>query len=242
MTGAVEGQRDNPDASTVALFQDAWRTYRKMVDNNYLFHREAYEALHHFLAAQVTRPFAFRDLACGDASASAEALAGTDVASYHGIDFSAEALKLAAENLAPLRIPVRLECRDFVEAVSAGVAPFDIAWIGLSLHHLHQPEKGAFLRRMRSSTDPDGALLIYENASPDGESRPQWLERWDAQKSGWTAYSEAEWNAVGAHVHAADFPETDATWKRLGREAGFGQVEELFRTPTDLFRVYCFRP
>jgi cyclopropane fatty-acyl-phospholipid synthase-like methyltransferase len=242
MTGTNAAQHDNPDRSTVALFQDAWRIYRKMVDNDYLFHAEAYGTLHRFLAVKVTEPFAFLDLACGDASASAEALAGTAVASYHGIDFSKEALTLAAENLAALRVPVTLECRDFVEAVSAGVAPFDIAWIGLSLHHLQQADKGAFLRRMRSVTDPDGALLVYENASPDGESRPQWLERWDAQQPAWTAYTEAEWNAVGAHVHAADFPETDSTWRRLGRDAGYGRVEELYRSPTDLFRLYCFMP
>ena len=88
--------RDTPDASTVALFQSAWRTYRKIVENNYLFHHEAYGALHRFLVEEVDRPFHFLDLACGDASASARALKGTKTDHYHGIDFSAEALKLAA--------------------------------------------------------------------------------------------------------------------------------------------------
>jgi SAM-dependent methyltransferase len=230
------------EATALEIFQNQWDVYRKFLKYDYLSNAEAAAALRAFLTREVARPYRILDLACGDASASAGALAGTDVASYHGIDLSEEALALAAENLAPLRIPVKLERRDFVEAVSAGVAPFDIAWIGLSLHHLHQPEKGAFLRRMRSFTDPDGALLIYENASPDGESRPEWLERWDAQKPEWTAYTQAEWDAVGAHVHAADFPETDSTWHRLGRAAGFARVEELYRSPTDLFRLYCFRP
>src|SRR5258706_2243809 len=109
--------RDRPDASTVALFQSAWRTYRKMVENNYLFHREAYGALHRFLVEEVDRPFRFLDLACGDASASAGALQGTRIVQYHGIDFSGEALKLAAGTLAGLSCPVTLEERDFVAAI-----------------------------------------------------------------------------------------------------------------------------
>ena len=45
---------------------------------------------------------------------------------------------------------------------------------------------------------------------------------------------------MSGHVHAADFPETDATWHALGREAGFARVRELFAAPSDLFRLYCF--
>jgi hypothetical protein len=49
-----------------------------------------------------------------------------------------------------------------------------------------------------------------------------------------------EWDAITAHVHAADFPETTSRWHSLGPEAGFGKVREVFVSPTDLFRMYCF--
>jgi hypothetical protein len=42
------------------------------------------------------------------------------------------------------------------------------------------------------------------------------------------------------HVHAADFPETLSTWRVLGRDAGFSSVEDLYTTPTDLFRLWSF--
>jgi hypothetical protein len=80
------------DATTVELFQQDWKLYRKMVDNNFLFHREAYAALHEVLVNDAARPFRFLDIACGDASASVGALRGTDIAHYHGIDFSGAAL------------------------------------------------------------------------------------------------------------------------------------------------------
>jgi SAM-dependent methyltransferase len=237
---ASEIPHGNPDSSTIALFQTAWRIYRKMVDNDYLFHRGAYAALNRFLNEEITRSYRFLDLACGDAGASAGALFGTPIAHYHGIDFSREALQIAESNLATLGCPIQLEERDFVEAIGSLDEPIDVAWIGLSLHHLHRPEKQGFMTRMRSLLSSGGHFLVYENASPDGETREAWMKRWDAQKPLWSAYTEAEWNAVTTHVHTADFPETDSTWRELGREAGFTSVRELFRAPSDLFRVYCF--
>ncbi len=228
------------DASTVALFQQDWKIYRKMVDNNFLFHREAYSRLQRFLNDEIDKPFRFLDIACGDASASIGALRETRIAHYHGIDFSAPALDLAAETLRDLPCPVTLEQRDFVEALAGRKDLVDVAWIGLSLHHLLAPAKLAFMRDIRLALARDGYFLIYENTSPDGEDRASWLRRWDLQKPGWSAYSQQEWNAMAAHVHAADHPETDGRWRELGREAGFTSVRELYAAPTDLFRLYCF--
>ena len=88
-----------PESSTEALFQRQWRIYRKVVDNNYLFHREAYARLHDLLINEIAEPFCFLDVACGDASATVDALKGTQVDNYHGIDFSRAALDIAEETL-----------------------------------------------------------------------------------------------------------------------------------------------
>ncbi len=228
------------DATTVELFQQDWKLYRKMVDNNFLFHREAYAALHEVLVNDAAQPFRFLDIACGDASASVGALRGTTITHYHGIDFSGAALELAGKALTELNCTVKFEQRDFLEALAGVVEQVDVAWIGLSLHHLQGMEKLALMRTIRNVLAPGGLFLIYENTSPDGEDRENWLRRWDLQKPFWTAYSEDEWNAMAAHVHAADYPETDATWHTLGREAGFASAREVFAAPTDLFRLYGF--
>ncbi len=165
---------------------------------------------------------------------------GTTIAHYHGIDFSGAALELAGKALTELNCTVKFEQRDFLEALAGVVEQVDVAWIGLSLHHLQGMEKLAFMRTIRNVLAPGGLFLIYENTSPDGEDRENWLRRWDLQKPFWTAYSEDEWNAMAAHVHAADYPETDATWHTLGREAGFASAREVFAAPTDLFRLYGF--
>ena len=93
-------------------FLVAWPTYRKVIDNNCLFHREVYERLHRLLADEAPRPFRFLDVACGDASATVGALQGTAISHYHGIDVSGPALDLAQRALAVLPCRVRLEQRD----------------------------------------------------------------------------------------------------------------------------------
>lgn len=224
----------------VSIFQSQWLTYRKMVDNNYLFHDEAYGCLRAILQTEAARPFSFFDVACGDASSSVQALRGTPIGDYHGIDASQSALALARVSLqVSLACPAYLEQRDLVDALRERRTTHDVAWIGLSLHHFEQHRKLAVLRDIRRII-PQGMLLIYENTSPDGESREAWMSRWDAQRPTWTAYTDEEWEAMASHVHDEDHPETDATWRRLGEEAGFETVRERYRAPTDLFRLYSF--
>ena len=228
-------------SSAAVLFQRQWRVYRKVVDNNYLFHREAYEQLHNLLIAEVANPFSFLDVACGDASATVDALKGTQVAYYHGIDVSHSALDIAEQTLRVLSCPVNLSEGDFVQALKDWRDPVGVVWIGLSLHHLDTPEKLNVMRDVRRIIGGQGVFAVYENASPDGEDREQWHRRWDLQKLHWTAYTREEWDAITAHVHASDIPETTSRWHELGHEAGFSNVREVFTAPSNLFRMYVFR-
>jgi SAM-dependent methyltransferase len=230
------------DVPAAALFQYQWQLYRKFVHKNYFYHREVYGQLHRILVNEALQPFRFLDIACGDARATVETLDGTQVAHYYGIDLSSAALELASKPLKSLGCPVTLVHRDFVEALRDWHEPMDVAWIGLSLHHLLAPAKLSLMREIRGIVNDSGLFLIYENASPDGEDRDAWLCRWERQNQPlWTALTIEEYEAMRAHVRDNDFPETNSQWHSLGREAGFGRVRELFVAPTDLFRMYCFQ-
>lgn len=232
--------RAEPEPGPASLFQDEWHIYRKVVDENYFFHREAYALLRQVLLEEVASPFRFLDVACGDASATVGALVGTGIAYYRGIDLSGAALALARETLAALPCAVTLERRDFVEALGDRDLAADVAWVGLSLHHLQTPDKLSAMRDLRLIVGETGRLLIYEPTGPDGDTRRAWLRRWDLQRGGWGALTLEEWRALRSHSHANDYPETHITWLRLGYEAGFGRARCLYESPTQLFRLYCF--
>jgi SAM-dependent methyltransferase len=232
-----------PHATALEIFQNQWDVYRKFLQYDYLSNAEAGAALHRFLIDDLARPFRFLDLACGDASGIVDALRATPVKHYRGVDLAAPALVLAGRNLAALPCPVQLEEADFSAAMRALPAPADIVWISLSLHHLDTAAKRAFMREVRAGLADDGAFLIYEPTRRDGEDRPAYLDRFEViGRRDWTGLSDAEYAEAMRHVRACDLPETVSVWEDLGREAGFSSVNELYKSPTDLFRLYLYRP
>jgi 2-polyprenyl-3-methyl-5-hydroxy-6-metoxy-1,4-benzoquinol methylase len=118
------------DEAALEQFQKQWATYQKLVDSDALSHKEVGRILHQTLHA-IPEPFAFLDIACGDAGQMRRALRATKVNHYHGIDLSEPALELAAKNLAGVPFEVELDQRDFVEALERRPEPANAAWCGL---------------------------------------------------------------------------------------------------------------
>lgn len=231
------------DAAALEIFQNQWEIYRKFLKHDYLSNGEACRALHRFLTHEVARPFRILDLACGDASVIVGALAGTAIEQYRGVDLSAPALELAAQSLSALSCPVALVEADFTTVLRDRPQPEDIVWISLSLHHLDTDDKLAFMREVRSAIRDDGAFLVYEPTRRDGEDRAAYLDRCEGVgHREWTALTPYEFAEAMKHIRGCDFPETVSGWARLGREAGFSESRELYKSPTDLFRLFLFRP
>jgi hypothetical protein len=58
------------------------------------------------------------------------------IARCNGADLSSEALEISRANLSVLGCPVLLERGDLMERLPSWAAPFDLAGVGHSLHHL----------------------------------------------------------------------------------------------------------
>ena len=101
------------DASSVRDFFNGWSLYRRIVDNDYLYHRSVREALSRWLD-DLGRPFSFLDLGCGDADFSSGILRGRSLQSYTGIDLSPVALDLAHQKTSLLGVPCSLITGDFM--------------------------------------------------------------------------------------------------------------------------------
>lgn len=193
-------------AATAAFFSDNWSLYRKVVRDNFFFQQQAAAALRTLLTEEMDRPFRFLDMACGTADCSADALRGTRVVEYRGIDASPRSLRLAADTLHGLPCEITLEQADFAGSAWEKPDVADVGWIGLGLHHLRGPRKLGILRALRRVLSAHGSLVVYEPTTREGETRATWLERFDLQRLCWPGYTDAEWALMSAHVHAADFP------------------------------------
>ncbi len=231
-------QADVDDTAALEQFQKQWGTYQKLVDTNALSHGEVGAILSETLA-DFSAPFAFLDIACGDAGQMPVALGGSQIRHYHGIDLSAPALALAAKNLDGAPYEIELDHCDFVTALTRRPEPADAAWCGLSIHHLDTAGKRRLLAAIRASTAK--FLMIYEPTLADGEDRDGYLARFrHVNPPAWPFMSDEEWRQIEHHVTTCDLPETAETWLALGREAGFAQARELFRDPTGFYRIYRY--
>jgi SAM-dependent methyltransferase len=229
------------DAAALAQFQQQWATYRKLVESDCLSHRAVGALLRETLSGVFASPFAFLDIACGDASMMKTALQGTNVRHYHGIDLSQAALELAATNLADVPFAVDLDHRDFVDAMLRRPQHADAAWCSLSVHHLSTDDKLRLMKAIRGATGSRGMFLLYEPTRRDGEDRPAWLDRFErVNQPLWSVLTPEEWDQIRHHVTTCDFPETAPVWCELGRAAGFVAAREVFVDPTDFFRLYRF--
>jgi hypothetical protein len=225
------------DAGAMEQFQKQWGTYQKLVDHDFLSHRAVGDQLAKALAGEAA--FDFLDIACGDAGLPKRVLQRSAVRHYHGVDLSEPAIELAAANLAGMRFRVDLDHRDFVEAMSRRPEAADIAWCGLSIHHLDTAHKRRLLAAIRKATRR--FLMIYEPALADGEDRNAYLDRFTStNKPAWTALGKDEWDQIEHHVRTSDLPETAPVWLALGREAGFAHAREVFVDPTNLYRLFRY--
>lgn len=223
-----------------AFFQE-WRIYRKVVEHNYLYHREVYTLLHEFLLSRLCRPFTLLDLGCGDAESIVQALEGTAVSGYVGVDLAKGALALAGKNLCRLPCGHRLVEKDYYEFMRQSPAQAEVIWMGLTFHHLPLPQKAAFLGLARQTLPPGGHLLMFEPTLLEGETREQFLDRslgvaWRL----WQALSREEMQKLDDHVSRCDFPEEVSVLTRMGREQGFSEVGLLFQDPRRIYSFMCF--
>lgn len=227
------------DAGAMEQFAKRWATYQKLVDNNALSHREVAAHLHRSLAP-VEAPFAFLDIACGDAGNMIEIMSGTAIASYRGIDLSAPALELAARHLAAAPFAIALDHGDFVEALEGGGEAADIAWCGLSFHHLATSEKRKVMKALRRTTRK--FALIYEPTLRDGEDRDGYMRRFaEVMHPAWQGFlTPDEWDEIYTHVSTCDLPETSETWREMGLAAGFSSAKELFCDAAGFHRIYRY--
>ena len=229
-------QHRNP----IEIFQDGWSIYKKVLDNNYMFHREIYGGLRSFIEQRYwQRSITVLELGCGDASQTAAALTDCQVSLYQGCDLSEVALQHAAQNLAALQCEVRLACADMLDTLANGPGEFDIVFSSFALHHLNLDEKRRFFSLSHGALKDDGVLLLVDVMREEHEDRTTYLQAYlDYAAEHWQALSKAEFLAVRSHIEENDFPETAATYAAIAQDTGFSRGQQL--NQHTWHRTWCF--
>lgn len=230
------------DNAEIQAFFEGWAIYQKVIESNFMSHRQLGDALIAHFAGR--KPGGrLLDLGCGDASMSSRVVRASRFAAYHGVDLAEVALEHARANLAGWGAEVELFQADFGEFVRASTDRFDVVQVGYSLHHFSRSEKRDFLAAAQQLlVAPDGELLVYDVFCEPGESREAYLDRYVAMcRREWTGYTDSEQQSIIDHIRARDFPEDQATFVQLGRDACLRGGEELWRDHTGFHRLLSFQ-
>lgn len=204
---------------------DVWDTYKKVVDNDFMFHRALSEDVERALRTRFNgRAFSMLDLGCGDASVLAPILMRVPPTSYRGVDLSERALELARVNLAGLPCLADLAHGDMLSAVS-GAKTYDVLHSSFVLHHLSTDQKAEFFKRAAGALAPEGMLLLVDTVRDEDESRDDYLRRYLGWiESEWAGITSAEKEAIFEHITTSDWPEPVSILDAQARAAGWRRL------------------
>ena len=212
-----------------ALFADSWSIYVRILEHNYMFHREIYRNLTEYLQTHFgERPFRVLDLGCGNAQHFAAALTGLPVSGYTGYDLSAVALQEAERNLAALAVPTALRQGDLLDALQQDSDAFDLIFTSFAVHHLGAEQKAEFFRRASSRCRKDGVLVMIDVMRDQEQDRETYLDAYASlMASSWTALPREALALVESHIRDNDQPESRTRLKQMAAAAGFGDAIDL---------------
>ena len=215
--------------SAATLFADSWSIYVRILEHNYMFHREIYRNIKDYLEVYFgERTFSVLDLGCGNAQYFAGALAGLPVTGYTGYDLSAAALDEAARNLAALAVPIALKQGDLLDALQQESETFDLIFTSFAVHHLLAEQKAEFFRRAASRCSAEGILVMIDVMRDEEQDRDTYLDAYaNLMAASWTALPIEALAQIESHVRGNDQPESRLRLKQMAAAAGFGEAIDL---------------
>lgn len=243
MSEIQELENQNKHLQEVKGFFDQWSNYQKVIQNNYMFHKEIHQVIHKLLLEHFhCEPFSLLDLGCGDSSLIAQTIKDIPISCYHGIDISEIALEAAKQTFASSSFDIFLSQGDFFEIINQLKTKFDVILSGYSLHHLQLWQKDILFGNCRKRLNKNGIFLVYDNIKKDDEDRDEYLNRyWNNCIKNRKEMTIKELENSKKHIFEGDFPETIETLNHLASKHGFRKGNILYRDPQLLHGLICWK-
>lgn len=228
MSGNIGISIDDGESDAVGFFEQ-WGVYKKIMDNNYMFHNEIADILNQHFTSYFKRPFSILDLGCGDSYTASRSLSGSKLESYTGVDLSRTALGFARSNLESFNVIKKFIAHDFFKILYEIEQKYDVIQAGYSMHHLDTESKRIMIGKCHEILNNPGLLLIYDVCRKPNESRDEYFGEYCGNcEENWTGLDKKGIKLLIDHICSFDYPETIDTHFRYVQEAGFIKPEVLF--------------
>ena len=209
------------------FFEQQWRTYREIVDHNWMEHRgittAATEALRTWMVQHPERrgKALLLDLGCGDLALMGPVFGGLELGSYVGVDLTEQVLPLARLALGRSPFDISFHHAD-IGAFIATQHDVDLVHASLVLHHLSDADKAVFLADVRRVIQPDGAFVWADVFREPNESRADYVARYASRiRRDWSAIDADAREAIVTHMSTFDFPADREAIVTTAQQAGW---------------------
>lgn len=210
------------------LFEQQWHTYRSVIENDWMEHRDATAACSSALQAWVAQhperhgQARLLDLGCGDMAQISPVFRALPLGAFVGVDLTEQVLPMARAALGEVPFSTDFRHSDAQRFVEADGEAFDLVHASFVLHHLSDEEKSLFLSTLHGRVRPDGAFLWVDVFCEPGEAREDYLARYvDRIRSGWDAIAVEAREAVVTHITTYDFPADRSTIVDVAADTGW---------------------
>ncbi len=212
----------------ISLFRANWQTYQKLLEHNYMFHRELVSASQKLIQL-IERPLSLVDLGCGDASLSPTLFQKNTIARYLACDLSLPVLALAKSNLASWSSILELNHLDMLEQLAQiPDRSLDLVFSSYAIHHLSDPAKLVLFQESLRVLNHSGWFVFIDVMRNDGQSRDDYLHAYLSMvKNDWVAINTTERGRITEHVRTNDFPLSPTEYQSLAHQAGFHKESRL---------------
>ena len=226
------------EAECAKLFQKSWQTYQTVLKSNDLCHQEIAKSIKEDIHQEI-EDISLCDLACGDSWLPSQIFNsnGRRIKRYTGVDASQMALDIAKNNVKCGEMHlIEADVLDFLRETSE---TFDVFLVSLMLHHFSAAGKLEALQLIYSRMKEGGTLYYADIYNAFGCPRDELMQNhWKQRVYQYKDLSEEQKDEVWTHISTLDQPESIEDMERLMSEAGFHDIECLFK---DGFYIATFR-
>lgn len=205
------------------LFTKNWGIYQKVIEHNYMFHKEFKDEVTLALKQiSAQRPIKVLDLGCGDANFITDCLSSIPVEHYTGFDSSATVLKFAAENLERNHISYDLKIGNMEDLILEEGSHFDFIFSSYAVHHLQDENKLMLIKNCFDRLKYQGSFLLIDIFRSQNESRDAYIDRYSNWiLNDWAHFDISEKQALIDHLSAFDFPSDYDYFQSAIQQIGF---------------------
>lgn len=209
------------------FFERQWRTYREIVDHDWMEHRgittAATEGMRSWLEQHPERrgQALLLDLGCGDLALMGPVFGGLELGSYVGVDLTEQVLPLARAALGRSPFDISFHHADVTTFIDTQ-HDVDLVHASLVLHHLDDDAKAVFLADLRRVMHPEGAFVWADVFREPDETRAEYVSRYAGRiRRDWGAIGDDERESIVTHMSTFDFPADREAIVATAKHAGW---------------------